>query len=62
MVNLHPVAIIVAVLVFGGFWGIVGLLFAIPLATLCQAVIRVWMESLQKETPPTESSPPPENT
>lgn len=50
VVNLHPVAIIVAVLVFGGFWGIVGLLFAIPLATLCQAVIRVWVGSLQKES------------
>jgi putative permease len=49
VVNLHPVAIIVAVLVFGGFWGIVGLLFAIPLATLCQAVIKVWMGSLQKD-------------
>lgn len=41
VVNLHPVAVIVAVLVFGGLWGIVGLLFAIPLATLCQAVLRV---------------------
>jgi len=49
VVNLHPVAIIVAVLVFGGFWGIVGLLFAIPLATLCQAVIRVLTRNLQKE-------------
>ncbi len=50
VVNLHPVAIIVAVLVFGGFWGVVGLLFAIPLATLCQAVLKVWMGSLQKDT------------
>ncbi len=49
VVNLHPVAIIVAVLVFGGFYGIVGLLFAIPLATLCQAVLKVWMGSLHKE-------------
>jgi putative permease len=58
VVNLHPVAIIVAVLVFGGFWGIVGLLFAIPLATLCQAVIRVWTGSLKKEASQTEFSPP----
>jgi putative permease len=57
VVNLHPVAIIVAVLVFGGFWGIVGLLFAIPLATLCQAVLKVVMESHQKEAPPADAPP-----
>lgn len=37
-VNLHPVAIIVAVLVFGGLWGFWGGFFAIPLATLVKAV------------------------
>lgn len=41
-VNLHPVAIIVAILVFGGFWGIWGVFFAIPLATLVQTVLRNW--------------------
>ncbi len=41
-VNLHPVAIIVAILVFGGLWGFWGVFFAIPLATLVQAVIRAW--------------------
>lgn len=48
VLNLHPVAVIVAVLVFGGLWGIVGLLFAIPLATLCQAIIKVLMNHLQE--------------
>lgn len=42
VVNLHPVAIIVAILVFGGLWGFWGVFFAIPLATLVQAVIRAW--------------------
>lgn len=42
VVNLHPVAIIVAVLVFGGIWGMWGLFFAIPLATLVHAVLRAW--------------------
>lgn len=37
-VNLHPVAIISAVLVFGGLWGFWGVFFAIPLATLVKAV------------------------
>jgi putative permease len=42
MVNLHPAAIIAAVLVFGGLWGIWGVFFAIPLATLINAVINAW--------------------
>ncbi len=42
VVNLHPVAIILAVLVFGGLWGFWGVFFAIPLATLVKAVMRVW--------------------
>lgn len=42
VVNLHPVAIVVAILLFGGFWGFWGVFFAIPLATLVQAVINAW--------------------
>ncbi len=42
VVNLHPVAIIVAILVFGGLWGLWGVFFAIPLATVVQAVLRAW--------------------
>ena len=38
-VNLHPLTIIVAVLIFGGLWGFWGVFFAIPLATLVKAVI-----------------------
>jgi len=41
-VNLHPVAIIIAVLVFGGFLGFWGAFFAIPLATLVKAVMTAW--------------------
>ena len=42
VVNLHPVAIIIAILVFGGLWGFWGVFFAIPLATLVQAVLKTW--------------------
>ena len=42
VVNLHPAAIIAAVLVFGGIWGLWGVFFAIPLATLVNAVIKAW--------------------
>jgi putative permease len=43
-VNLHPVAIILAVLFFGGIWGLWGVFFAIPLATLIKAIINAWPE------------------
>jgi len=42
VVNLHPIAIIVSVLVFGGLWGFWGVFFAIPLATLVQAILVAW--------------------
>lgn len=42
VVNLHPVAIIVAILVFGGLWGFWGVFFAIPLATLVSAILVAW--------------------
>ncbi|AVU75865.1 MULTISPECIES: AI-2E family transporter [Pseudomonas] len=41
-VNLHPVVIICAVLLFGGLWGFWGVFFAIPLATLFKAVLDAW--------------------
>lgn len=44
-VNLHPVAIIMAVLFFGGIWGVWGVFFAIPLATLIKAIINAWPSS-----------------
>ncbi|PXZ01193.1 AI-2E family transporter [Gilliamella apicola] len=40
--NLHPLVIIVAVIVFGGLWGFWGIFFAIPLATLVKAIINAW--------------------
>ncbi len=50
VVDMHPAAIIIAVLVFGGLWGIWGVFFAIPLATLVQAVINAWPSLQPKET------------
>jgi putative permease len=44
-VNLHPIAIIAAVLFFGGIWGFWGLFFAIPLATLVKTLIVAWSKS-----------------
>ncbi|MDX1452233.1 MAG: AI-2E family transporter [Oleiphilaceae bacterium] len=46
VVNLHPIIIIVSVLFFGGIWGIWGVFFAIPLATLLKAVFNAWPRGL----------------
>jgi putative permease len=53
-VNLHPVAIILAVLVFGGLWGFWGVFFAIPLATLIKAILNAW--PLAELSPPAEEA------
>ena len=45
-VNIHPVAIIVSVLLFGGLWGFWGVFFAIPLATFVRALITAWPRTL----------------
>jgi len=45
-VNLHPISIIVAVLVFGAIWGVWGVFFAIPLATLVKAIGSAWPDKL----------------
>jgi len=42
VVKLHPNAIILAILVFGSIWGLWGVFFAVPLATLAHAVIKAW--------------------
>ena len=41
-VNLHPIAIIIAILGFGGLWGFWGVFFAIPLASVVKAIITAW--------------------
>ena len=52
-VKLHPNAIIIAILVFGGIWGFWGVFFAIPLATVANAVLRGWRERVAGVAPPT---------
>ncbi|MFQ0970785.1 AI-2E family transporter [Gilliamella sp. BG1] len=48
--NLHPLVIILAVIVFGGLWGFWGIFFAIPLATLVKAIINAWPKSDELNT------------
>jgi len=57
VVDLHPITIIVAVLTFGGLWGVWGVFFAIPLATLIKAIYKAWPRHIEEPvaaTPATE--------
>jgi putative permease len=58
-VSLHPVAIIVAILFFGGLWGFWGVFFAIPLATVVQAVLRAWPREAKPRRNRRRGGPPP---
>ena len=51
VVDLHPVAIIAALLFFGSIWGFWGIFFSIPLATVVKAVINAWMTATEAEPP-----------
>jgi putative permease len=59
--DLHPVAIIVSILVFGGLWGFWGIFFAIPLATVVQAVLKALPSNKDEETLSAEGSEAAEN-
>lgn len=48
-VNMHPIAIIIAILIFGGIWGFWGVFFAIPLATVIQAIMKAWPKATAEE-------------
>ena len=45
-VKLHPVAIILAVFIFGSLFGFWGVFFAIPIATLIKAIWNSWPDNL----------------
>jgi len=50
VVNIHPIAIVVAILVFGSLWGVLGIFIAIPMAALVQSVLQVIMGRKPRET------------
>jgi len=47
VMDLHPVVIILAVLLFGALWGFWGIFFSIPLATLVKSVLYNWPRETQ---------------
>ncbi len=54
--NMHPVAIIISVLVFGGLWGFWGVFFAIPLATLVHAILKAWPTKARQRAAESEAA------
>ena len=40
--KMHPLTIIIAILLFGGLWGVWGVFFAIPLAVIIKSVLYMW--------------------
>jgi putative permease len=57
-VKLHPVAIILAILIFGYIWGFWGVFFAIPLATVVKAILEA-VPRLREMEETTEGYPVP---
>jgi putative permease len=56
-VNLHAIAIIIAILFFGGLWGFWGVFLAIPLATVVKAVLTAWPQIDGHAALPHQSNP-----
>ena len=56
-VNLHAIAIIIAILFFGGLWGFWGVFLAIPLATVVNAVLTAWPQIDGHTALPHQSNP-----
>ena len=48
-VDLHPNAVIAAILLFGGIWGFWGVFFAVPLASVVQAVVESWPRRTRRQ-------------
>jgi putative permease len=51
VVDIHPIAVIGSILLFGGLFGFWGVFFAVPLATLVAAVIHAWPSRAGLELP-----------
>jgi putative permease len=49
--SLHPVAIILAVLIFGGLWGFWGIFFSVPLTTALKTVLDHWPQTIASTLP-----------
>ena len=48
-VALHPIVIIVAIIIFGGWWGLWGVFFAIPLAVVLRVLAQYWPVQVEQD-------------
>jgi putative permease len=48
--DIHPVAVIIAILIFGGLWGFWGIFFAIPLASVTKVLLNAWLQYSRAES------------
>lgn len=48
--DIHPVAVIIAILIFGGLWGFWGIFFAIPLASVTKVLLNAWLRYSRAES------------
>ncbi len=46
--QIHPVVIVLAVLIFGSLWGFWGVFFAIPLATIINTLMKEWPRKIEE--------------
>lgn len=67
-VNLHPVWVLLAIIIGGSFFGIFGMLIAVPAAAAIQVFLRHWLESYRSSRiyrgvdGPAASEPPPRSS
>ena len=47
VLNMHPVGVVSAILIFGGMWGLWGIFFAIPLGLLFMSVVNMFRNHLK---------------
>lgn len=43
--QINPVGVITAILIFGGLWGFWGVFFAIPIASVIKVLLQVWLKT-----------------
>ena len=58
--SLHPVLVMLSVLIAGQFFGVVGLLIAVPTAAVLKEALVVWWPQILELLPGTRSDVTPE--
>ena len=46
--RIHPLAVLIAILIFGGLWGFWGVFFGIPLVSVIKVLLNAWLRNRDK--------------